>query len=341
MGTHWTDKRASKTAIGHALRDRGWTLFGYTKDASDSMTDYWAPAHWDGVATKDGAVAVVDLELKSKYDADKPGKVEMESVRIVEGFCDICHGGKADPALTGWTLRKAQADPRAFHAAEAIARQARGDRSLNLMPDVVSPIPFLDDGRPNCPACGGSGEKVRYETRPNGVTWPTFQGNPPHRNWHVEREGRILDSGTGAHSFGRDPYGNEAKERERARLDEFIGRIDRASRHDFDASANNLPVRDAGTGEHLIGGVTVRNGKRAGYVELEYPSKPSKEHRDLLKARGFRWAPSSQCWYGLAARLPANLALPSSKPSSDPVFDLDAELERMADIDANAERGAR
>jgi len=47
---HWTERRKAKAALGLALRARGWTLYGFHEDRSDPMTDYWAPASWDGVA---------------------------------------------------------------------------------------------------------------------------------------------------------------------------------------------------------------------------------------------------------------------------------------------------
>jgi|GEM_PF-1957962 len=58
--TNYYDKQSAKVALMHVLENNGWTIFGYTPDASDAMTDYWSPAHWDGVATKDGFVLLVD-----------------------------------------------------------------------------------------------------------------------------------------------------------------------------------------------------------------------------------------------------------------------------------------
>lgn len=49
----------------------------------------------------------------------------------------------------------------------------------------------------------------------------------------------------------------------------------------------------------------VRPGTRAGFSEIEFEGKPGPEVREALKAQGFRWAPSSQCWYGKSDKLPA------------------------------------
>lgn len=58
--TNYYDKQSAKVALMHVLKNNGWTVFGYTPDESDAMTDYWSPAHWDGVATKNGFVLLVD-----------------------------------------------------------------------------------------------------------------------------------------------------------------------------------------------------------------------------------------------------------------------------------------
>lgn len=57
---HWTERRAAKAMLGEALRDEGWTLYGYHEDKSDSMTDYYSPARWEGIGAKGSAVVVVD-----------------------------------------------------------------------------------------------------------------------------------------------------------------------------------------------------------------------------------------------------------------------------------------
>lgn len=53
-------KREARVNIAHALMDLGWKVYGYKEDQSDSMTDYYSPANWDGIATKNGFILVVD-----------------------------------------------------------------------------------------------------------------------------------------------------------------------------------------------------------------------------------------------------------------------------------------
>ncbi len=51
--------------IAHKLMEMdGWEVFGYHADESDSMTDYFSPAYWNGVATKNGYVLCVNLSSR-------------------------------------------------------------------------------------------------------------------------------------------------------------------------------------------------------------------------------------------------------------------------------------
>ena len=50
---HYVYKREAKANIAEALMGKGWTVYGYHEDQSDSMTDYYSPACWlDGIAEK-------------------------------------------------------------------------------------------------------------------------------------------------------------------------------------------------------------------------------------------------------------------------------------------------
>ena len=43
------------------MNKEGWKVYGYHADESDSMTDYWSPASWGGVAEKNGYVLCVHV----------------------------------------------------------------------------------------------------------------------------------------------------------------------------------------------------------------------------------------------------------------------------------------
>ena len=51
-----------KRMIAHKLMNlEGWTVYGYHADESDSMTDYYHPAYWGGVAEKNGYILCVNV----------------------------------------------------------------------------------------------------------------------------------------------------------------------------------------------------------------------------------------------------------------------------------------
>jgi hypothetical protein len=74
------ENQRSKVNIMVELEKRGWNIFGFKEDQSDSMTDYWSPAHWSGIAEKDGFVLLVDV-----YGMSDSGK------EIVKRGYDIDH----------------------------------------------------------------------------------------------------------------------------------------------------------------------------------------------------------------------------------------------------------
>lgn len=71
MALSYYDKRSAKVEIMGELKKRGWKVYGYKQDKSDPMTDYFAPASWDGIAEKDGYIILIDI---CKYDLGKSGK---------------------------------------------------------------------------------------------------------------------------------------------------------------------------------------------------------------------------------------------------------------------------
>lgn len=68
MSNYYT-KRDAKVRIAEKLMKKDWKVFGYKEDESDSMTDYYSPADWDGVATKNGYTLVIDN--RSGYGSGK------------------------------------------------------------------------------------------------------------------------------------------------------------------------------------------------------------------------------------------------------------------------------
>lgn len=64
--SNYYDMRDGKVKISHELMNRGWNVYGYHADESDSMTDYFSPAYWGGIAEKNGFILVVDNNQDTK-----------------------------------------------------------------------------------------------------------------------------------------------------------------------------------------------------------------------------------------------------------------------------------
>jgi hypothetical protein len=283
--------------VGQALAARGWKLYGWKDDHSDSMTDYFDPVSWVGVAEHaSGAVACVDV---SGFDV-RTYSDGQEKIRHLPGeSCPRCQGGREDPELPAWGTE---------------AQRERGD---------ISPIPYFGvapsageyprelHGRRRCTQCGGRGHMLKAEeyTEP----WPTFQANPKGASWHVERGGRIIARGTGVYSIREanghmEPY----QSRQAAKLERLVDRIEHAVR------GREIADRGDAAGQVAGNGITLRPSStgRAGYVEVHFQAKPPEEVRAELKSAGFRWARLSRCWYGPQAKLPERyvISLNEAKP---------------------------
>lgn len=310
MGEHWTDKRASVALIGAELRRRGWELFGWSDDQSDSMTDYYCPESWDGVARHpSGAVACVDV---SRYTVESSSGGVERTRQVDAGPCERCQGGQAEP--DGWTYQRAKEDPAGWNA-------YRYPDSICIFGPVVSPIPFFGTapqgesydypdelhGREKCHACHGTGRATKTEHYRE--PWPDFQPNPARCSWHVEKDGRIIDRGTGVYTVREcnghmEPFASK----QAAKLARVCDRIE-------GAAGVGRPAPEPGqvAGE----GVTVREGTRPGFVEVRFAAKPPLEQREELKRHGFRWARRSRCWYGPGSRLPERWGGPGEGHAPD------------------------
>lgn len=217
MGVHWTDKRAALAMLGGEMSRRGWKLYGWHEDRSDMMTDYWCPASWDGVATKDGAVLVVDrAEYNAQHDSGRqPVRIEYDRKP-----CSYCGGSGIDPS--GWTLEAAQKEPERYN------NETGPEGTVPLFPHVVSPIPFEPgaNGRLLCRKChrGEVNDPSTQRQVPDGDRWPEFQANPKSASWHIERDGKIIAKGSGVFTIHREQY-----EDDKPKLTALADRIEAAA----------------------------------------------------------------------------------------------------------------
>ena len=98
---HWTERRRAKVNLALGLQTSGWTLYGFKEDRSDSMTDYYDPASWDGIAEKDGAngtfVVVVDVKPSNEAIHKRSGGYETTK-RVPGDDCIHCQGAGKEPS---------------------------------------------------------------------------------------------------------------------------------------------------------------------------------------------------------------------------------------------------
>jgi len=206
---HWTERRKAKANLGLALRARGWTLYGFHEDRSDPMTDYWAPASWDGVAEKRGYVVVVDISVGSSLLKRSGGR--------------------------------------------STAKQSQGDDYDHV--EVTLP-------------------------------WPSFQVCPPRKLWHVEKDGRVLDSGVGL-----GPCADCDRDKAAAAVNRIVDRIEAAIHH---PEGNETPGAAATTNTD---GVIIRRNLEKEGIEVVFSARPDETIRAGLKRLKFRWSRRQGLWY--------------------------------------------
>ena len=327
---HYTEKRTATACVGRALKELGWELFGWKEDQSDSMTDYFSPESWDGIATKGDLVACVDV---SSYTAGRSGEPIERHIPQQGPKCERCDGSGIDPLRI--TLEQARQDPYAYHlavarvdcpdAAEVKDENGRVTGLRSTSPDgttctrmvmpgsgVVSPIPFSDDGENhlNCMRCHGQGHTFAPPKVEVIGHYPTFQANPKGMSWHVERAGRIVAKGKGlkevlrirdkTHSNSAEAGMSIAKLIDAVAVGKQGSAVAQGGGSDNPEHGNVL-----GSGEVDGVEVEIRTGKYEGRVELKFGAKPSDETRAALKAARFRFTfTNGGCWYGSREHLP-------------------------------------
>jgi len=168
MGYNYYDFKDAKTTIATALRAKGWKIFGWKDDESDSMTDYYSPACWDGIAEKNGFILLVDInslhysEYKSTtrtFNGNTPSKDIQDKISKLENMT----------VLRGASQQEEETAIRAI------------EKLLNKIQDGWQEI-ILE-------------------------TYPKFENiNPSTSKWHIEKNGRIYDKGTGIGKFSEFPY---------------------------------------------------------------------------------------------------------------------------------------
>lgn len=167
MSTYY-EYRDVKVMIAHKLMKMdGWKVYGYSPDRSDGMTDYYDPAHWDGIAEKNGYILCVDVcrEAKPKeireYNYDRFA-YDRNIIEKIE-------------KLQQMTVERGASEQEEQSAKMMILRLQKKveEDSENANKYVVTGI------------------------------IPGHMANPPRMNWHIEKDGVYIAKGNGILKFAK------------------------------------------------------------------------------------------------------------------------------------------
>jgi len=250
MATDFYGKQRATVNIGMALQQRGWMLLGFRADTSDSMSDYYSPAHWDGIATHAAYPGIVVAVNVNEYTVkNRSGKDETQRSYAPDEPCARCTGTGTEPGAISYA--EALATPDAGHV--ALRNKASGVRLFvigagGMSPLTVSQGDYHDDGRPKCAQCHGRGHDIKEVTTVL-FTWPTFGPNPHAKAWHVECNGVRIASGTG---FSKcDAFGDRAQRGARSVCDEIEAAVKRAAQRTQTAATSGATTAAAATAATL------------------------------------------------------------------------------------------
>lgn len=164
--SNYYNYRDVKVMIAHKLMTmEGWKVYGYKEDKSDSMTDYWDPADWDGVAEKNGYVLCVDV-----YRAAKPQEIKKYNY---SGFTYDQSIAEKIKKLEAMTVERGASEAEAASAKLSIARlQKKAEEATENVNKYI--------------VVG---------------TIPGHMAHPPKMNWHIEKDGIIIAKGNGILKF--------------------------------------------------------------------------------------------------------------------------------------------
>lgn len=160
--SNYYEYREVKVMIAHKLMAMdGWKVYGYTPDESDSMTDYWSPAHWDGIAEKNGYILCVNVygeaepqEIrKYNYDNFTYDNNISEKIKKLEAMTVERGASEAEEASAKIMIERLQKK----------AEESAENREKYIVVGMI----------------------------------PGHMAHPPKMNWHIEKDGIIIAKGNG------------------------------------------------------------------------------------------------------------------------------------------------
>ena len=160
--SNYYNYREVKVMIAHKLMSmEGWKVYGYKEDRSDSMTDYYDPANWDGVAEKNGYILCVDV-----YGAAEPQEIRKYNY---SGFTYDHAIAEKIKKLEAMTVERGASEAEEASAKIMIERlQKKAEEAAENASKYI--------------VIG---------------TVPGHMAHPPKMNWHIEKDGVIIAKGNG------------------------------------------------------------------------------------------------------------------------------------------------
>ena len=164
--SNYYDYREVKVMIAHKIMAMdGWKVYGYKEDKSDSMSDYWNPANWDGIAEKNGYILCVDV-----YGASEPQEIRKYNY---SGFTYDHSIAEKIKKLEAMTVERG-----ASEAEEASAKLSIERLQKKAEEATENANKYIVVG-----------------------TIPGHMAHPPKMNWHIEKDGIIIAKGNGILKF--------------------------------------------------------------------------------------------------------------------------------------------
>lgn len=161
MSTYY-DYREVGVMIAHKLMAiDGWKVYGYHADESDSMTDYYSPAYWNGVAEKNGYVFCFNV-----YGASKGEEIRKYNY---DGFTYDNSIMEKIAKLQQMTVERGASEQEEESAKMMIARLQKKAEASNKNKNKYVVVGHI----------------------------PAHMEHPPKMNWHIEKDGLIIAKGNG------------------------------------------------------------------------------------------------------------------------------------------------
>lgn len=189
--SNYYDYKEVKVMIAHRLMALdGWKVYNYSPDESNSMTDYYCPATWGGVAEKNGYVLCVDV-----YGAREPQEIRKYNHSDFSYDSDRSIADKIKK-LEAMTVERGASEAEAESAKMMIERLQKKAETVTENKEKYIVVGMI----------------------------PGHQAHPNKCNWHIEKDGIIIAKGNGILKYSGIYYKENYKKRTEDEIREQIRR---------------------------------------------------------------------------------------------------------------------